>query len=69
MLGETPQSYVLKMRLNRIRQDLASPAEAERTVTTVSHQWGIPELGRLAARYRQQFGELPRETLARRRAA
>lgn len=69
VLGETPQSYVLKMRLNRIRAELASPAEAERTVTTVSHQWGIPELGRLAARYRQQFGELPRETLARRRAA
>lgn len=68
VLGETPQTYVLKMRLNRIRQDLASPAEAVRTVTTVSHQWGIPELGRLAARYRQQFGELPKETLARRQA-
>lgn len=69
VLGESPQSYVLKLRLNRIRADLASPAEAERTVTTVSHKWGCPELGRLAARYREQFGELPRETLARRQAA
>jgi AraC-like DNA-binding protein len=67
VLGETPQTYVLKLRLNRIRQDLASPSEAARTVTTVSHRWGIPELGRLASRYREQFGELPRETLARRR--
>jgi len=67
ILGETPQSYVLKLRLNRIRQDLASPAEAERTVTMVSLRWGIGELGRLAARYREQFGELPSETLARRR--
>lgn len=65
-LDETPQSYILKLRLNRIRQDLAAPNEAMRTVTVVSNQWGIPELGRLAARYREQFGELPRETLARR---
>jgi AraC-like DNA-binding protein len=65
-LGETPQSYILKLRLNRIRQDLAQPNEAMRTVTVVSNRWGIPELGRLAARYREQFGELPRETLARR---
>jgi AraC-like DNA-binding protein len=68
-LGETPQSYILKLRLNRIREDLATPSEAARTVTIVSNQWGIPELGRLAAYYREQFGELPRETLARRRAA
>jgi AraC-like DNA-binding protein len=68
-LGETPQSYILKLRLNRIRADLASPSEAARTVTMVSNHWGIPELGRLAAYYREQFGELPRETLARRRAA
>jgi AraC-like DNA-binding protein len=65
-LGETPQSYILKLRLNRIRQDLATPSEAMRTVTVVSNQWGIPELGRLAAYYREQFGELPRDTLARR---
>jgi AraC-like DNA-binding protein len=65
-LGETPQSYILKLRLNRIRHDLAAPSEALRTVTVVSNQWGISELGRLAAHYREQFGELPRETLARR---
>lgn len=65
-LDETPQSYILKLRLNRIRQDLAAPNEAMRTVTVVSNQWGIPELGRLAGRYREQFGELPRDTLARR---
>jgi len=65
-LDETPQSYILKLRLNRIRADLAEQHEAMRTVTVVSNRWGIPELGRLAARYREQFGELPRETLARR---
>jgi AraC-like DNA-binding protein len=68
-LDETPQSYILKLRLNRIRHDLATPNEAMRTVTVVSNQWGIPELGRLAGRYREQFGESPRETLARRGGA
>lgn len=67
VLGETPQSYVLKLRLNRIRRDLASPEEAQRTITMVSHRWGIAELGKLSARYREQFGELPSQTLARRR--
>jgi AraC-like DNA-binding protein len=65
-LGETPQSYILKLRLNRIRHDLATPNEALRTVTVVSNQWGISELGRLAAYYREHFGELPHQTLARR---
>jgi AraC-like DNA-binding protein len=69
VLGETPHTYVLKLRLNRIRSDLATPHEAQRTVTTVSHRWGIAELGKLAARYRAQFGELPSETLARHGAA
>lgn len=68
-LGESPQAYVLKLRLNRIRQELAGPLEAARTVTTVSNKWGIAELGRLAGRYREQFGETPSETLRRRGAA
>lgn len=67
VLGETPREYVLKLRLQRIRDDLASPREAELTVTMASNRWGVAELGRLAARYRELFGELPSETLRRRR--
>lgn len=67
VMNDTPQQYILKLRLNRIRRDLASADEAERTVTVVSMRWGITELGRLAARYREQFGELPSETLRRRK--
>lgn len=66
--SDTPQHYILKLRLNRIRRDLASNDEAERTVTVVSMRWGITELGRLASRYRDQFGELPSDTLRRRKA-
>lgn len=66
VLGESPISYVLKLRLNRIRDDLANPDEAMRTVSIVSARWGITEFGRLAGWYRAQFGETPSETLRRR---
>jgi AraC-like DNA-binding protein len=66
LLGETPHGYVLKLRLSRIRHDLAGAEEARRTITRVAHKWGLPELGRMAAQYREQFGELPSETIARR---
>ncbi len=65
VLDETPHSYVRKIRLNRIRHDLASEAEAACTVTLIASRWGITELGRLSSRYRRAFGELPSETLHR----
>lgn len=67
VLDETPQSFVRKLRLHRIRRDLASEAEAACTVALVANRWGIGELGRLAGWYRELFGERPSETLAQRR--
>jgi AraC-like DNA-binding protein len=67
VLDETPQSYIRKLRLHRIRRDLASDAEFLCTVTVVANQWGIGELGRFSGWYRDLFGELPSETLAQRR--
>jgi AraC-like DNA-binding protein len=61
VLDETPQSYVRKVRLHRIRSDLATAAE----VTVAASQWGVGDFGRLSARYRALFGELPSQTLAR----
>jgi AraC-like DNA-binding protein len=69
VLDETPQSYVRKLRLHRIRHDLASDAEFLCTITVVANQWGISELGRFSGWYRDLFGELPSETLASRRPA
>ncbi len=64
-LGESPQSYVCKLRLHRIRHDLATESEARCTIATVANRWGISELGRLSGRYRDLFGELPSQTLSR----
>ncbi|MEZ5864495.1 MAG: AraC family transcriptional regulator [Geminicoccaceae bacterium] len=67
MLDETPQSYVRKLRLHRIRRDLASGAEIACTVAIAANRWGIGELGRLSGWYRELFGELPSRTLAQSR--
>jgi AraC-like DNA-binding protein len=64
ILDDTPQTYVRRLRLHRIRQDLASNAEKACTITIIANQWGISELGRLAGWYRELFGERPSETLA-----
>lgn len=64
VLEESPRSYILRLRLHRIRTDLATEAEADCTVAIVANRWGIGELGRLAGRYKAQFGELPSATIA-----
>jgi AraC-like DNA-binding protein len=66
VLDETPYSYVQKLRLHRIRHELVTDAELACTIASVAHRWNIPQLGRLAAWYRDLFGELPSQTLARR---
>jgi AraC-like DNA-binding protein len=68
VLDETPQSFIRKLRLNRIRHDLASEAEASCTITLLANKWGVGEPGRFAGWYRELFGELPSHTRARRMA-
>jgi AraC-like DNA-binding protein len=66
VLDETPQSFIRKLRLNRIRHDLATEDEARCTITLLANKWGVGELGRFAGWYRELFGELPSQTRARR---
>lgn len=65
VLDETPYSYVMTLRLHRIRHELVSDAELVRTITVAAQRWGIHETGRFAGWYREHFGELPSQTLAR----
>jgi AraC-like DNA-binding protein len=64
ILDDTPQRYVRRLRLHRIRHRLASDAEQRCTIALVANQWGISELGRMSVDYRRLFGERPSETLA-----
>jgi AraC-like DNA-binding protein len=67
VLDDTPQIYVMRLRLHRIRHDLASDEERACTVALIANQWGISELGRMARRYRDLFGEFPSDTLVKQR--
>ncbi len=67
ILDESPQAYVRRLRLHRIRRGLALDAADAPTIASLANQWGIGELGRLAGRYRALFGELPSETIRRSR--
>ncbi|MHC6152682.1 helix-turn-helix domain-containing protein [Bradyrhizobium elkanii] len=64
ILDETPRSYVRKLRLHRIRHDLASDGERACTIALVANQWGISDLGRMSGSYRELFGERPSETVS-----
>lgn len=68
VLDDTPQSYVRRLRLHRIRHSLANDAERACTVALISNQWGIGEIGRMSGWYKELFGEAPSRTLARGRA-
>lgn len=61
-LGTTPLGWVRRMRLQRARQQLLGAGD-EASVTRVAVANGFGQLGRFAAQYRRQFGELPSETL------
>lgn len=69
VFDETPYSYVQRLRLHRIRSELVSDDEKCCMITTIATQWGMSELGRFAAWYRDLFDELPSETLRRQREA
>jgi AraC-like DNA-binding protein len=65
VLDETPYSYVLKLRLHRVRHELVTDGGVACTITSAAHRWNIAELSRFAVWYRDLFGELPSHTLMR----
>jgi transcriptional regulator GlxA family with amidase domain len=62
-LGSTPSAHLRRARLDRVRAALLDGSAG--TVTEAAQRWGVPHLGRLAADYRDAFGEAPAETLRR----
>lgn len=65
-LGASPLQYMLELRLQAVRDDLMACRHGG-TVTEVALHWGFSNLGTFAARYREQFGELPSESLRKAR--
>ena len=65
--GQSPKAYLNALKLNRLRQDLKRADPREDSVHELALQWGLVHSGALAADYRRLFGELPHQTLERRR--
>ena len=59
--GVSPKRYMLRARLNEVREALKSGKPA--TVTDAATEHGFYELGRFASRYKTAFGESPSDTL------
>lgn len=62
VLDETPYSYVLRLRLHRIRHEIISDTERAASLASLANNWEISELGRFSGWYRELFGELPSQT-------
>lgn len=65
-LGTTPNEYVREVRLDRVREALLRSDPTVTTVRSVALTWGFAHHGRFSQAYARRFGELPRDTLARR---
>lgn len=62
-VGTTPFGYLHDVRLKRVHDDLIQGRGA--SVTEIALSWGVTHLGRFAGAYRQRYGMLPSESLAR----
>jgi AraC-like DNA-binding protein len=67
--GLAPHAFFLRRRLNSARYALLKADRHQDRVTDIALKNGFTEFGRFAVRYRQMFGELPSETLRRRKTA
>lgn len=65
-LSTTPRLYIKQMKFKALHQDLLTLASV-RNVTEVALDYGFTHLGRFSSDYKRIFGELPSETLKRRR--
>ena len=65
-LGVTPKQYIRQRKLERIHTCLSDPNCMVRNLTELALDYGFLHLGRFSENYRQQYGELPSDTLKRR---
>lgn len=62
--GLSPMRALRRERLRRVRVDLTD-GDGAVSIADTALKWGFSHLGRFAASYRREFGELPRETVSR----
>jgi AraC family ethanolamine operon transcriptional activator len=62
--GITPKQYLQATRLQRVRERILRSDPSSSIAENAAH-WGFWHMGQFAADYRNQFGELPSQTMRR----
>ncbi|MET0165810.1 MAG: helix-turn-helix domain-containing protein [Vicinamibacterales bacterium] len=65
VMGLAPVTYLIRLRLHRVRQALLAAAAESTTVSTEALNWGFWHFGEFSRAYKDCFGELPSDTLRR----
>lgn len=65
ILNTTPMRYLRQVRLDMVHEMLLKGNARRASVTDIALQLGFQHLGHFCAAYKERFGELPRDTLAR----
>jgi len=65
VMGLTPMTYLIRLRLHRVRQALLAATQGSTTVSAVALDWGFWHFGDFSRAYKECFGELPSDTLRR----
>lgn len=65
--GIPPKSFLLALRLNGVRRELKNTSTKPSTITDLATQWGFWHMSQFASDYRCLFGELPSETIGKKK--
>jgi AraC-like DNA-binding protein len=65
VLGVTPITYLIRLRLHRVREVLLAATQRSTTVSAEALNWGFWHFGEFSRAYKECFGELPSDTLRR----
>lgn len=65
IFGFSPVTYLIRLRLHRVRQSLLAATQGTTTVSIEALRWGFWHFGEFSRLYRDCFGELPSHTLRR----
>jgi AraC family transcriptional regulator, ethanolamine operon transcriptional activator len=63
VLGLTPMTYLIRLRLHRVRQALLAATSGSTTVSAEALKWGFWHFGEFSRAYKDCFGETPSCTL------
>jgi AraC-like DNA-binding protein len=65
VMGLAPVTYLIRLRLHRVRRALLAADQGTTTVSTEALNWGFWHFGEFSRAYKDCFGELPSDTLRR----